>query len=116
VLDLWGLGSHEALLARSLDPSGRWMVDSLTKHNVHYAIIYTRWLPHSAEFWLRVAQLKLLGRRAAAAQSEVDFYATDHASAAALQSALQAYQGSSPLAAAVLQLGTATSDDPSAGR
>jgi hypothetical protein len=60
VLDLWGLGSLEALKARlGGGKSGAWMNRLAQSHDIQAAIIFDRWFPNVPQNWIRVATLHL---------------------------------------------------------
>ncbi|MFT3857749.1 MAG: hypothetical protein QM742_09710 [Aquabacterium sp.] len=89
VLDLWGLGSPEALALRL---SGRraedWMSE-LTQHkHVQYAFLFERWFPRQPAGWIKVAELKLDVPRVVVPSDTVSLFATDAQAAAPLRQAL----------------------------
>lgn len=104
VLDLWGLGSLDALRARQADPSGLWIEPVTALHGVEFAMIYDAWFPTVPARWIRVAELRLAGPRVSAAQSSVSLYATSADAAGRMRHALAAYADSNPLAAQILTL------------
>lgn len=77
VLDLWGLGNHEALLARKNKKID--YISTLTKkYNTEILIIYSDWF--SAEElskFIHVADLHLIEKRITPASSKVSFYVSD---------------------------------------
>jgi hypothetical protein len=95
VLDLWGLGSQEAIKARqSTDP--QWFDKLARTHKVPYAIIYDDWFPKKPTTWLRVAELKLSKAPVFAAGDTVQFYALDCQAAAKATAALTDFKTSIP--------------------
>ena len=92
-LDLWGLASPDARRLRFDDdrPQG-WADESVKAHGVKLAMIYDRWLPLAAHpDWVPLGTLRHLTHRGMLAGTEVNFYATDAASAPALKAALADY-------------------------
>jgi hypothetical protein len=91
VLDLWGLGSIEALRARlSRDNSG-WIEAAMENRGVKYAFIYDGWFPNRPGSWIRVANLKLLGTKITPDGDVVGLFAADPASAMRLQEVVERY-------------------------
>jgi hypothetical protein len=91
VLDLWGLGSLEALRARTTSSDPQWIRDTMASKGVRFAFIYDDWFPRKPAGWVRVGVLKLLGRRVTASSDTVTFYATDAGAAAQLRRTLERY-------------------------
>jgi hypothetical protein len=91
-LDLWGLGSIEALRERlqATDSSG-WVAALMTKKRVQYAFVYDSWFPDRPASWIKVGQLKLLQKRITPASDLVSFYADDPSSAEKLRSTLATF-------------------------
>jgi hypothetical protein len=82
VLDLWGLGSIEALTQRKSNTgNAQWIHDLMVKKQVSYAIIYDSWFPLKPDNWIKVAELVLLEKRITPASDIVSFYATSVQSA-----------------------------------
>jgi len=75
VLDLFGLGSRQALTFRFNRPDSQWMDDMTRAKGVGLAMIYDTWVsqgvPHS---WMEVGELNL-GRLPVTAERTVKFYA-----------------------------------------
>ena len=88
VLDLWGLGSEEARLARRDDPSGRWMAGLADRHRVGLAMIYDACFPRIPDGWVRRATLRLGGPLESAAFDAVALYATSPGAVAGVDAAL----------------------------
>ena len=63
VLDLWGLGSPEALQMRLSKTNAPevWMQEVTQRKNVHYAFIYEKWFPKHPPNWVKVGELVLTG-------------------------------------------------------
>jgi len=91
VLDLWGLGSLEALSARMSNSDPDWIRKTMTAHNVHYAFIYEGWFPNLPDTWVKVADMKLLETRITPPGDTVSLFATDPTSAEKLRAILATY-------------------------
>jgi len=101
VLDLWGLGSMEALRARrSGSPDAQWIEQLMIRHNVEFAFIYDKWFPLRPSGWQRIATLNLPKRWVMqVGDTQVSLYATNGAAAERLTRALITYQATEPGAA-----------------
>jgi hypothetical protein len=111
VLDLYGLGSYEALSLRR-DPNNDprlWIPRLMAAKDVRHAIVYDSWFPVTPDNWIKVANLKLPGRRVTPASDIVSFYATSPASAKDLTQAIARYKSENPSKASMVQL---VSSDP----
>lgn len=98
VLDLWGLGSYEALSLRK-DPDNDprlWIARLMAKKDVRHAIVYDSWFPVTPDNWIRVAYLKLPGRKVTPASDVVTFYATSPSSADELVEAIARFKSENP--------------------
>lgn len=99
VLDLWGLGSQEARKARRA-PGGAvpgWADALVRRHNVDYAMIYTRLFPNAlGPGWHEVARLKVAGETGAVDGNVVAIYATRPGAVPALRDALAAFAPTLP--------------------
>jgi hypothetical protein len=96
ILDLGGLASREALLARASESNPDWMRRLAAEHGVHLAMIYDEWFVQKPPGWVRVGQLKFNQLRVTAADSKVSFYATDADSVAGIRAALLQFQTTLP--------------------
>ena len=96
VLDLWGLGSLEALKLRKSETGPEWIQTLMSKKDVHYAFVYDDWFPQHPANWTKVADLQLTVPKIAAAFDTVAFYATDAASAQKLRNTMKTYQAAHP--------------------
>ena len=96
VLDLWGLGSMEALTKRQNQSSGIWMDQLAHKHQVKLAMIYEQWFPDIPKNWIRLATLQLGKSKISPAQSSVSFYVVDEASIRFAEKALRSFQPTLP--------------------
>jgi hypothetical protein len=98
VLDLWGLGSIEALRARIADPSGAWIGPVMQKKGVEFAFVYEEWFPRLPASWIKVGTLTLPDAAISAASTTVQLFATNAAAASRLKVALERYRQSSRFA------------------
>jgi hypothetical protein len=98
VLDLWGLGSVDALRARIADPSGEWIGPIAQRKGVEFAFIYESWFPRLPASWVKVGELTLPDKRITPACETVQLFATNEAAAGRLRVAFDHYRSSSPLA------------------
>ena len=96
VLDLWGLGSEDARLARRGDPTGAWMKTLADRHGVGLAMIYDDWFPARPASWIRVAALRLAGPQESAGGDVVTLYATAPDRVAAIDRALDRWAPTLP--------------------
>lgn len=106
VLDLWGLGSEAARIARAADnrapdPSAAWL-DRLARENgADLAMIYDSWLPRRPATWVRLGQLNLGGRVITSAGDTVAFYATRPGAAPDLTAKMRAFANTLPAPASL---------------
>lgn len=92
VLDLWGLGSIEALTSRkNSNGSVIWISELMKKKGVEYAFVYDNWFSNKPPNWIKVADLNLLQKRITPASDVVALYATSDVSALKLRSALEEF-------------------------
>lgn len=98
VLDLWGLASAEARIARlGPAPAAGWAGVLTDRHGVRVAMIYDQWIGAGiGPSWRRVATLSLDPARGATAGTEVAIYATDPAFVADLRARLAAFAPTLP--------------------
>jgi len=96
ILDLWGLGSIEALHYRKNPNDVTWIKKLMQKNNVHYVAVYDDWFPTRPDNWLKAGELKLKQRKITPAYDTVTFYATDKAHLSKLKQTLQLYQAQNP--------------------
>lgn len=104
VLDLWGLGSREALNYRRTARDGAWMGQLMAAHGVRYAFIYDNWFPRRPSSWIKVGVLLLPPPRITPASSVVSLYGVDGASAATLRAAIIRFQASGEPGSALVRL------------
>jgi hypothetical protein len=97
VLDLGGLASEKARILKASDASAEEYRAFVAGSGVHLVIIYDEWfedqIPAS---WIKVASMDLSRERVSSAQEEVQFYATDAATASQLQPQFQSFSKSLP--------------------
>jgi len=91
VLDLWGLGSLEALKLRKSESGSEWISDLMQRKNAHYAFVYEEWFAQRPGNWIKVGELQMNIPKIAAAFNTVAFYATDEPSAQTLKEVMQTY-------------------------
>ena len=97
VLDLGGLASEKARILKASDASAEEYQAFVAGSGVHLVIIYDEWFPDQIPArWIKVASMDLSRERVSSAQSEVQFYATDAATARKLQPELQSFRKSLP--------------------
>lgn len=94
VLDLWGLGSKEALELR-LQHLGdsTWTDGLMQKHDVNIAIVYDAWFPSLPAAWHKVASMETRVKKITLGEKTVSFYATNPAQAADLLQAIRDVEG-----------------------
>jgi hypothetical protein len=94
VIDLYGLGSHEALTLRLANPTdSAWVGPLLARHHVPYVMVFDEWFPRLPASLIRVGALTLKVPRIAAGSATVAFYATDPGAAVRLRASLRRYAG-----------------------
>lgn len=106
VLDLWGLGSHEAIAARReaakgqdwilAEVGGEWMNTLATARGVELAMIYDQWFIPIPDSWTKVGELLLHGPVVTPAHANVSFYATRGEAVPRIIESLRAFEGSLP--------------------
>lgn len=101
VLDLWGLGSEEARVARLEGRSGVWMKTLADRHGVGLAMVYDAWFPDVPASWTRVATLRLAAQRESAWGEVVTFYATAPDRIGAIEAALDRWGPTLPAGVAL---------------
>jgi hypothetical protein len=90
-LDLWGLGSIEALRNRLRGGDSEWIAALMARKHTQYAFVYDTWFPHKPASWIKVGELKLLQKKITTAGDLVSLYAVDPSSAAKLRSTLTSF-------------------------
>lgn len=106
VLDLWGLGSIEALHYRQSQTNADWISDLMDKKHVKYAFVYDSWFINKPNNWIKVGELKLLERNITLGSNMVALYATDPSSIAKLSATLREFlqqQNNPPFALNIMQ-------------
>jgi hypothetical protein len=97
VLDLGGLASEKARILKARDAGAEEYKAFVAGSGVHLVIIYDEWFEDQIPVsWIKVASMDLSRERISSAQAEVQFYATDAATASQLQSELQSFSKSLP--------------------
>ena len=96
VLDLVGLGSHEALQARMQGRDPSWMAAMAAQHGVGLAMVYETTVPGRAIGWTKVGELRLSRVRITPMISMVSFFATTPADIAEIDQALQDFRPTLP--------------------
>ncbi|RYH10668.1 hypothetical protein [Tropicimonas sp. IMCC6043] len=92
VLDIWGLGSLEALDYRRNGGPERWVGQLVAARGADLAMIYDGWFGKEiGKDWVRLGQLKIDGPWHYAARPEVAFYATTPDAVPALRAKLAAW-------------------------
>jgi hypothetical protein len=91
VLDLWGLGSIEALHYRKISTNTDWMNELMLIKHVNYAFVYDNWFKQRPDNWIKVGELKLLQTRITPAEDTVAFYAIDQLHAEKLSQVLKEF-------------------------
>lgn len=94
VLDLYGLGSMEALKLRSQSKNTDWVGPLLRSNDVKYMIIYDEWISPPKNS-IHVSTLKLKQRKITPSEDNVEFYATDKKSALIMKNAIELHKKSS---------------------
>jgi hypothetical protein len=80
VLDLFGLGSLEALNLKRRSNNSGWMDNLAKKHNVKLAMIYDSWFPDIPTNWIKIGELYLGKKKIAPSEEVVSFYYLDQKS------------------------------------
>lgn len=92
ILDLWGLGSREALeLRKTSSNAPYWIAKLMKEKSVNFAFIYDEWFPYKPTSWIKVGFIKLDQERVTPASDKVFLYATSPESAEELVAALKTY-------------------------
>jgi hypothetical protein len=94
VLDLYGLASNEAL--RQKDKHGSWLETIVRRHGIRLAMIYSWWFEDVPESWIRVAELRLSGKRIVVGGDTVTFYATEPGAEAEIRQKLAEFTPTLP--------------------
>ena len=97
VLDLWGLGSTDALKAKIHHEGPNWMDHLAKKHQVSVAMIYKDWFPQLPNNWIHVATLHLGRGRMTPSKPTVQFYVLDQERLPSIQTALMTFKQKLPL-------------------
>lgn len=93
VLDLWGLGSIEALQLRESNKiSSNWIEHLMGKNHVQFAMIYDDWFTNLPAHWIKVGKLNLDEKLRSSGKNTISLYATDKSSAATFRTVLIRYK------------------------
>ncbi len=80
ILDLYGLGSTEALKLRVSNSKSGWAGPLAERHNVPFAMIYDEWMANAVGAdWVRIGTFALNEKRGFVGSDKVVFYATSPA-------------------------------------
>lgn len=97
VLDLGGLGSEQARLMIARHATADDYQAFLAANGVHLAVVYQEWFPDQIpEGWAHVATMSLSRGKISAGEDDVQFYATDAATAAIVRPELTVFSRSLP--------------------
>lgn len=97
VLDLGGLGSEAARKLIASHATSADYAAFVAANNVHLVMVYDEWFPDQIpDTWHHVGTISLSRPHLSAAQSDVQFYATDDATAARVREELSAFQKTLP--------------------
>jgi hypothetical protein len=97
VLDLWGLGSREALkLRHSHNENSNWMNTLAQAKDVNFAMIYDEWFKVKPVNWINVGTLYLGKKQCGVACKEVSFYAFNPKAYREIVPELQLFQKTLP--------------------
>jgi hypothetical protein len=97
VLDLGGLGSEKARLLMASDASADDYQTFVADSGVHLIIIYDEWFPGRVpDAWQKVGTMSLSRSHISAAHVDVQFYATDDATAAKVREELMEFKPTLP--------------------
>lgn len=98
VLDLFGLGSIEAVRARRADTAatGAWMGTLAAAHHADLAMIYPDWFPPVPAAWVPLGTLAIGTKNVALGGSDVAFFATRAAAAPDLAARLARFRPTLP--------------------
>ena len=97
VLDLGGLASEKARILKANDAGAEEYQAFVAGSGVHLVIIYDEWFPNQIPAsWIKVASMDLSRECVSSADPEVQFYATDAATASQLQPEIQSFSKTLP--------------------
>lgn len=91
VLDLWGLSSPEALVARSADSGGDWADTLARRRGVELVMIYPDWFRSLPAGWIPLGTLHLGSPRVSSDRDAVAFFALDPKAAIRARRALAGF-------------------------
>jgi hypothetical protein len=98
ILDLWGLGSEKARIARLRSPKNdvQWMEVLAQEHQVTLAILFDHWFPVIPSNWQAVAKLYLSDKPVIIPQQYVTFYATTREAVPKISVAMRRFSSTLP--------------------
>jgi hypothetical protein len=97
VFDLVGLASEKARILRSRHADADTYREFVNANDIHLVIIYDEWYQNEVPgSWSKVASMDLSRQRVSADHSEVQFYATDAATASKLRPELLSFSRGLP--------------------
>jgi len=96
VLDLLGLGSHQALDLYITEPDSEWITRLADANSVRLAMVYDEWFPSLPTPWVLLGVLHRDGLMVSTANNEVFMYARDKASAEMARPSLHAWAATLP--------------------
>lgn len=102
VLDLWGLGSADALRARLGADGPEWMERMAMERDVQLAMIYEHWFPRLPASWRRVGILRFDGRLVTPDARDVAIYARTPQAAARAAALLRRFAPTLPPGARIV--------------
>jgi hypothetical protein len=97
VLDLGGLGSEKARLLTANHANAETYKAFVAENGIHLVIVFKEWFPDQIpDSWRPVGTMTLSRPHLSAAHDDVQFYATDAATAATVREELMAFQKTLP--------------------
>jgi hypothetical protein len=97
ILDLGGLGSEAARKLIAAHATAEDYKAFVAANNVHLVMVYEDWFPDQIpDTWQSVGMLSLSRRNLSASRRDVQFYATDNATAARVRQELAAFRKTLP--------------------
>ena len=96
VLDLWGLGSLEAMRERGRGGSAEWMSRLARRHGVELAMVYEPWFPNHPRNWIKIGELLLGHTQITPAHGAVAFYGLNDEACEAIREAIEKFKSTLP--------------------
>ncbi|MBN2029312.1 hypothetical protein JW824_03610 [bacterium] len=91
VLDLYGLGSKNALMLRNSNTDPSWMDELVAAKNVELIMIYDDAFQGTPSNWIKIGELHLGKKRITPARSAVSFYASNYPAYTEIKSELDTF-------------------------